>query len=114
IAVLFALIRGFRKVQETGLGSFWVDMTRVILYLMIPLCLVLSLFFVSQGVPQSLKPYDAVTLLEPVTAADGTIVTRQVVPLGAVASQVAPKQTGTNGGGVYGVNSAHPMENPTP
>ncbi|WP_331001295.1 potassium-transporting ATPase subunit KdpA [Lientehia hominis] len=139
IAVLFALIRGFIRVKTNGLGSFWVDMTRTVLYILIPLNLVISVFLVSQGVVQSLKPAETVELLEPVAVdaegnflenaeidlengvvtVDGTIVpdadiiTEQIVPLGPAASQIAIKQTGTNGGGYYGVNSAHPLENPT-
>ena len=138
IAVLFALIRGFIKVKSDGLGNFWVDMTRVILHLLIPLNLVIALCLVGGGVVQNFKSAEKVSLLEPmaVTAegniienaeidvanrtimVDGTIienakiVTEQIVPLGPAASQIAIKQTGTNGGGFYGVNSAHPLENP--
>lgn len=114
IAVLFALIRGFIRVKEQGLGNFWKDVTRVTLYILIPLCLVVSLCLVSQGVVQTFKEYETVDLLEPVTLEDGTVVTRQVVPLGPAASQIAIKQFGTNGGGFNGTNSAHPLENPTP
>lgn len=138
IAVLFALIRGFIKVKSDGLGNFWVDMTRIILHVLIPLNLVIALCLVGGGVVQNLKSSETVSLLEPmaVTAdgetienaeiditndivkVDGTIienaeiVTEQVVPLGPAASQIAIKQTGTNGGGFFGVNSAHPLENP--
>ncbi|MGI6200689.1 MAG: potassium-transporting ATPase subunit KdpA [Christensenellales bacterium] len=114
IAVLFALIRGFTKVKEHGLGSFWVDVTRVLLYVMIPLCLVLSIALISQGVPQNLKPYETVSLVEPIELEDGTVVTEQIIPMGPQASQVAVKQLGTNGGGYNGANSASPLENPTP
>ncbi len=114
IAVLFALIRGFIKVKDKGIGSFWVDLTKTVLYIMLPLCLILAIGLVSQGVPQNFSEYKEAALLEPITADDGTVVTEQAVPLGPAASQVAPKQAGTNGGGYYGVNSAHPMENPTP
>lgn len=114
IAVLFALIRGFTKVKEHGLGSFWVDVTRVLLYIMIPLCLVVSIGLISQGVPQNFKPYETVSLLEPIELEDGTVITEQVIPMGPQASQVAPKQLGTNGGGYNGVNSASALENPTP
>lgn len=114
IAVLFALIRAFMKVKEHGLGSFWTDVTRVILYIMIPLSLVVSLALVWQGVPQSFKAYDTVELVEPIVLEDGTEVTQQVIPAGPQASQVAPKQLGTNGGGFNGTNSASPLENPTP
>ncbi|MEG0107683.1 MAG: potassium-transporting ATPase subunit KdpA [Lachnospiraceae bacterium] len=112
IAVLFALIRGFVKVQKDGLGSFWVDMVRIILYILIPLSLVVSILLVSQGVVQNFKPYEEVELLEPVVLKDGTQVTKQVVPMGPGASQIAIKQLGTNGGGYFGTNAAHPLENP--
>ncbi|MEG0971691.1 MAG: potassium-transporting ATPase subunit KdpA [Lachnospiraceae bacterium] len=140
IAVLFALIRGFVQVKERGLGNFWVDMTRIVLYLLLPLNLILALLLAGGGVVQSLKPSETVALLEPVAAKkDGTlienaiidlktqtvtvdgivlpdaqIITKQFVPLGPAASQVAIKQSGTNGGGFFGVNAAHPLENPSP
>lgn len=128
IAVLFALIRGLRtRKTETsggadasatpavsGLGNFWTDATRATLYILVPLSLVLSLLLIWQGVPQNFSPYKTVALLEPLTTEDGATVTEQMVPLGPQASQVAPKQLGTNGGGYNGVNSAHPHENPTP
>ena len=128
IAVLFALIRGLRaRKTETsggadasatpavsGLGNFWADATRATLYILVPLSLVLSLLLIWQGVPQNFSPYKTVALLEPLTTEDGATVTEQMVPLGPQASQVAPKQLGTNGGGYNGVNSAHPHENPTP
>jgi len=114
IAVLFALIRGFIKVKEKGLGSFWTDVTRIILYLLIPLSLVFAIFLVSQGVVQNFSSYQTVSLVQPITLDDGTVVTEQVVPQGPAASQIAIKQLGTNGGGFFGVNSAHPFENPTP
>lgn len=139
IAVLFALIRGFIKVKSNGLGNFWVDMTKIILYILIPLNIVISIGLVSQGVVQNFKPAETVQLLEPIAidkegniienaiidkkantvSVDGKIVDgaeiieEEVIPLGPAASQVAIKQTGTNGGGFYGVNSAHPLENPT-
>lgn len=138
IAVLFALIRGFTKVKEKGLGSFWVDMTRIVVHILIPLNLVIALCLIGGGVVQSLRGADTVQLLEPVAVSadgqiledavidteagtvtvdgalvpDAEIVTEEIVPLGPAASQVAIKQTGTNGGGFYGVNSAHPLENP--
>ena len=118
IAVLFALIRGFVRVKQKGLGNFYTDVTRVILYVLVPLSLIVSVVIISQGVPQSFKQYDEVTLLEPmeVEQEDGTTVTvtKQVIPLGPAGSQIAIKQLGTNGGGFYGVNSAHPFENPNP
>lgn len=113
IAVLFALIRGFVKVQETGLGSFWTDLTRSVLYILLPLSLVVSVALVSQGVVQNFNSYDRVDLVQPITLADGTVITTEAVPQGPAASQLAIKQLGTNGGGFFGVNSAHPLENPT-
>ena len=107
IAVLFALIRGFVRVKKTGIGNFYTDMTKTVLYILIPLSMVVSLSIASQGVPQTFKQYDEVQLLEPE-------VTKAVVPLGPGASQIAIKQLGTNGGGFWGNNSAHPFENPTP
>jgi len=118
IVVLFALIRGFVRVKERGLGNFYTDMTRTVLYILIPLSVVGSLGIALQGVPQTFKQYDEVQLVEPVVVEqeDGTAaeVTKGVVPLGPAASQIAIKQLGTNGGGFWGNNSAHPFENPTP
>lgn len=119
IAVLFALIRGFIKVKSSGLGSFWVDLTRIVVHILLPLNLVISLLLVGGGVIQNLKSAETVSLVEPIAvSAEGEIVsnaqivTEQFVPMGPAASQVAIKQTGTNGGGYMGVNSAHPLENP--
>lgn len=138
IAVLFALIRGFIKVKSSGLGSFWVDLTRIVVHILLPLNLVISLLLVGGGVIQNLKSAETVSLVEPIAVSaegeiledavidldtetvtvDGEIVsnaqivTEQFVPMGPAASQVAIKQTGTNGGGYMGVNSAHPLENP--
>lgn len=113
IAVLFALIRGFVKRQAQGLGSFWVDLTRITLYVLIPLSVVVCVLLISQGVVQNFSPYQEVQLLEPIVLEDGTVVTSQVIPMGPAASQIAIKQLGTNGGGFFGVNSAFPLENPT-
>lgn len=139
IAVLFAMIRGFIKVKSTGLGSFWVDMTRIIIHILIPLNLVIALGLVGGGVIQNLKPAETVSLVEPIAISaegevienavidqekntvtvdgkiipDAEIVTDQFVPMGPAASQIAIKQSGTNGGGFMGVNSAHPLENPS-
>lgn len=138
IAVLFALIRGFIKVKTDGLGSFWVDITRIVIHILIPLNLVISLCLVGGGVIQNLKGAETVSLVEPIAVSadgeilenaeidldtntvtvdgkkieDAEIVTEQFVPMGPAASQVAIKQSGTNGGGYMGVNSAHPLENP--
>ena len=118
IAVLFALIRGFVRVKKTGIGNFYTDMTKTVLYILIPLSMALSLVIASQGVPQTFRQYDEVQMLEPVMVEneDGTAtqVTKAMVPLGPGASQIAIKQLGTNGGGFWGNNSAHPFENPTP
>lgn len=118
IAVLFAIIRAFVKVKENGLGSFWVDMTRTILYILLPLSIIFTVAINSQGVVQTFRGHEEVKLLEPINVEneDGTstIVDTQILPLGPAASQIAIKQLGTNGGGFYGLNSAHPFENPTP
>ena len=139
IAVLFAMIRGFIKVKSTGLGSFWVDMTRIIIHILLPLNLIIALCLVGGGVIQNLKPAETVSLVEPIAVSaegevienavidqekntvtvdgkiipDAEIVTDQFVPMGPAASQIAIKQSGTNGGGFMGVNSAHPLENPS-
>ncbi len=112
IAVLFALIRGFIRVKSKGIGSFWVDLTRSVVYILLPLSMVGAVLIGSQGVVQNFKAYDEVNLLEPI-ALDGELVTKQMVPLGPAASQVSIKQLGTNGGGFFGMNSAHPFENPS-
>jgi K+-transporting ATPase ATPase A chain len=118
IAVLMALIRGFARRQVAEIGNFWVDLTRGTLYVLLPMSLVLSLILVSQGVVQSFAPYKEVTLLEPLAVEtplkQTEQVTTQVIPLGPAASQIAIKQLGTNGGGFFNANSAHPLENPTP
>jgi potassium-transporting ATPase potassium-binding subunit len=108
MAVLIALIRGFARRQTMVIGNFWVDLTRGTLYILLPLSLVLALILVSQGVVQSFAPYRSVALVEPQT------VIEQTIPLGPAASQIAIKQLGTNGGGFFNANSAHPFENPTP
>lgn len=138
IAVLFAIIRGFNNIKTDKIGNFWVDLTRINIHILIPINLIISICLVAGGVVQTLKPAEKVNLVEPVAitqegeiienavididsnkvTVDGeqienaVIVTEQIVPLGPVASQVAIKQSGTNGGGFYGTNSAHPLENP--
>ncbi|WP_352417107.1 potassium-transporting ATPase subunit KdpA [Clostridium tertium] len=114
IAVLFALIRGFTRVKGKTIGNFWVDATRSIVHILMPLSIVVSLLIASQGVVQNFSAYQEVELLQPITLEDGTVITKQVLPQGPAASQIAIKQLGTNGGGFFGVNSAHPLENPTP
>jgi potassium-transporting ATPase potassium-binding subunit len=122
IVLAIVVIRGIARKETDKLGNFWVDMTRCLLWVLLPICLVGSLVFVSQGVVQNLKPYTTAQLLEPqtvqVTGADGKIttqtVTQQVIAQGPVASQEVIKEFGTNGGGFFNANSAHPFENPTP
>ncbi len=114
MACLIALIRGFTRHSANSIGNFWVDLTRSTLYILLPLSIIVSLVLVSQGVVQTLKPYRSVTLLEPVRSSNGETITQQSLALGPAASQIAIKQLGTNGGGFFNVNSAHPFENPTP
>ena len=104
LAVLVALCRGIGRKSTKTLGNFWVDMTRATLYGLLPMCLVFALFLVWQGVPQTFAHYVNAVTMQGVD---------QVIPLGPAASQIAIKQLGTNGGGFFGVNSAHPFENPT-
>lgn len=134
IAVAFALIRGFARHSVQTIGNFWADLYRATVYLLLPLSFVLALVLVSQGVIQNFSAYQEVSTLEavsyeapkldaagqPVTDAAGNAVTEtvatstQTLPMGPAASQIAIKQLGTNGGGFFNVNSAHPFENPTP
>lgn len=103
-AVLFALIRGIRSNDSADLGNFYADVTRMIAYVLLPVSIVMAVFLVSQGVPQTFQGSIAATSLEGAELS---------IPTGPVASQIAIKQLGTNGGGYYGVNSTHPLENPT-
>ena len=105
IAVLLALIRGISRKTTDNLGNFWTDLTRSILYVLLPLSILFSIVLVGQGVVQNFKTYDTVQTLQGV---------QQVIPMGPAASQIAIKQLGTNGGGFFNANSAHPFENPTP
>jgi K+-transporting ATPase ATPase A chain len=134
MSLLMAFIRGLKRQQMVVLGNFWVDLIRSILYILMPLAIVLALLLVSQGVIQNFKHYQTATLTQPVQYQaplsdpvrqpikdqqnDPTFKTslqkEQLIPMGPVASQVAIKQLGTNGGGFFNVNSAHPFENPTP
>ena len=122
IALAIALIRGVSRRESSTIGNFWVDCTRAFLWILMPLCLVLALVLVSQGVVQNLHPYTNATLVESQTIdkanPDGTTtkqtVTTQVIAQGPVASQETIKMLGTNGGGFFNANSAHPFENPTP
>ena len=104
IALAVALVRGFTRTGSGTIGNFWADLVRCTLYLLLPLCILLTLFYVWQGVPQNLDPYVAATTLE-----GG----QQTIAQGPVASQLAIKMLGTNGGGFFNANSAHPYENPT-
>lgn len=139
MAVLFAVIRGFRRERENGIGNFWVDMTRSVVYVLMPLAVAGAVLISSQGVVQSFRPYEEVQLLEPMaidsegnildgavidedkgtvtldgkTIENAVIVKKGMVPLGPAASQIAIKQIGSNGGGFFGQNAAHPFENPT-
>jgi K+-transporting ATPase ATPase A chain len=109
MAVLIALIRGLSRHSTNKLGSFWVDLTRSILYILLPLSIILAVLLVSQGVVQS---FQANIISQTIDQTSGVV--SQSLPLGPAASQVAIKQLGTNGGGFFNVNSAHPFENPTP
>ena len=130
IVLAISFIRGIARRQKETIGNFWVDLTRVTLWVLLPICLIGALLLVSQGVVQNLRPYDKVTLLEPQQVphlgpdgkpamdANGKpaidTVTEQTIAQGPVASQEVIKQFGTNGGGFFNANSAHPFENPTP
>ncbi|MEO8505873.1 MAG: potassium-transporting ATPase subunit KdpA [Acidobacteriota bacterium] len=114
MACLVALIRAFARRQVNTIGNFWVDMFRSTLYILLPLSLILALALVGQGVVQTMRPYTHAQLLEATVDGDGKPVTEQVIAVGPAASQIAIKQLGTNGGGFFNVNSAHPFENPTP
>ncbi|HTE16478.1 MAG TPA: potassium-transporting ATPase subunit KdpA, partial [Burkholderiales bacterium] len=135
MAVLIALARGFARKQAKGIGNFWVDMTRSTIYILLPLSLILACVLVTQGVVQTFQPYKTVELVQqplefeqPKNGPDGKALSdkdgkpvmekattkEQIIPLGPAASQIAIKQLGTNGGGFFNANSAHPFENPTP
>jgi K+-transporting ATPase ATPase A chain len=114
MAVLVALIRGLLRQSAQAIGNFWVDLTRTILYILLPLSLALSLLLVSQGVVQTFQAAQTAPLLQPTADTSGNLVTEQVLAVGPAASQIAIKQLGTNGGGFFNTNSAHPFENPTP
>lgn len=114
MATLVAFIRGFTRHTAQTIGNFWADLTRTVLYILLPLSLVVAVVLVSQGVVQTFDPYQTINLVQPTTADDGTTITQQVLAVGPAASQIAIKQLGTNGGGFFNVNAAHPFENPTP
>jgi potassium-transporting ATPase potassium-binding subunit len=134
MATLAAFVRGFIRVKSGGIGNFWTDLVRGTLYILLPLSIVGAVFLVSQGVVQTFEPYKTVQLVQPVdydnpkldaagqplkdekgnAVTEPAKATEQTIPLGPAASQVIIKQLGTNGGGFFNVNSAHPLENPTP
>jgi K+-transporting ATPase ATPase A chain len=122
ISVAIAFIRGIAQKEQDTIGNFWVDVVRATLWVLLPISIVGALFLVSQGVVQNLKPYDKVAVIDPqtvtTTGSDGkpqtTVVSEQTIAQGPVASQEIIKQFGTNGGGFFNANSAHPFENPTP
>jgi K+-transporting ATPase ATPase A chain len=114
LAVSAAFARGVSRRSPAGLGNFWVDLTRSVLYVLLPIAAISALVLVSQGVVQTFGPYVTAHLVDPQRAADGAVLTEQTIALGPAASQVAIKQLGTNGGGFFNANSAHPFENPTP
>ena len=122
MALAIAIIRGVARRESNTLGNFWVDLTRATLRILLPICIVYGLVLVSQGVTQNFRPYDSVKVLEPqkvtTTGSDGKqatqTITTQTIAQGPVASQEAIKMLGTNGGGFFNANSAHPFENPTP
>jgi potassium-transporting ATPase potassium-binding subunit len=113
MAVLVALIRSFTRKTTSTIGSFWVDLVRSTLYILLPLSFVIALVLVWQGVVQTFHAYPTALLLQATKDADGKAVTDQLLALGPAASQIAIKQLGTNGGGFFNANSAHPFENPT-
>ncbi len=134
LAVVIAMIRGFARHSAQTIGNFWVDCTRTVIYILLPLALLIAVFFMGQGVIQNFDAYKTVTLTEPITytqpkvdAAGAPVLdaagaavqetlttTTQILPMGPVASQESIKMVGTNGGGFFNANSAHPYENPTP
>ncbi len=114
MAVLIAMIRGFARRNSETIGNFWVDMTRSTLYILLPLSILWAVLLMSQGVVQTYSSYPKAVLIEPGKDADGKMITEQTLAVGPAASQIAIKQLGTNGGGFFNANSAHPFENPTP
>ncbi len=114
MAVLVAFIRGFTRHTMNSIGNFWVDLVRGTLYILLPLSFGLAVVLVSQGVVQTFSASQEIKLLEPVVDSESNTITTQTIAVGPAASQIAIKQLGTNGGGFFNVNSAHPLENPTP
>jgi K+-transporting ATPase ATPase A chain len=114
MAIVIVLIRGFNRRRSVTIGNFWVDLTRSILYILLPLSLIAAILLVSQGLIQNFSPYKTVPLLQASQNGQGLTVESASIPMGPVASQEAIKELGTNGGGFFNANSAHPFENPTP
>ena len=112
IAIFVAVTRAFVRHGNNTLGNFWVDLTRSVLYILLPISIILSFIFVSQGVVQTFAPSVEVSLLQPFTSPSGTLISSQTISLGPVASQLAIKHLGTNGGGFFNANASHPFENP--
>jgi K+-transporting ATPase ATPase A chain len=113
ISVVVAMIRGFTRRHADGIGNFWVDVTRTTLYILIPFSIAFALYLVFAGIPDTFHATASAHLLQSIHAADGSVVDHQTFALGPVASQIAIKMLGTNGGGYYNANAAHPYENPT-
>lgn len=114
MATLAAFIRGFVRQSSGTIGNFWTDLVRSTIYVLLPLSVLLSIVIVSQGVLQNFDKYKVISLIQPVMDFNGQPTSEQILPMGPAASQIAIKQLGTNGGGFFNVNSAHPYENPTP
>jgi K+-transporting ATPase ATPase A chain len=112
ITIMIAFIRSLARHSASTLGNFWVDLTRSVLYILLPLSIVLSLILVSQGVVQTFSTSVSATLTQPIVDSNNQTVTQQVIAVGPVASQIAIKHLGTNGGGFFNANSAHPFESP--
>jgi len=114
MCIAIALIRGFTRHTSRTIGNFWQDMTKSVLYILLPIAIIAALLLVSQGVIQNFDPYTNSSLLQSFQTPDGRSINNQTLPMGPVASQEAIKEFGTNGGGFFNANSAHPFENPTP
>ena len=114
MCIAIALIRGFTRHTSQTIGNFWQDMTKSVLYILLPISIIAALLLVSQGVIQNFDPYTNSSLLQSFQTRDGQNINNQMLPMGPVASQEAIKEFGTNGGGFFNANSAHPFENPTP
>ncbi|MCZ7395137.1 MAG: potassium-transporting ATPase subunit KdpA [Candidatus Methanoperedens sp.] len=114
LCIALALIRGFTRHTSQTIGNFWQDMTKSVLYILLPIAIIAALLLVSQGVIQNFDPYANSTLVQSFQTPDGQNISNQMLPMGPIASQEAIKELGTNGGGPFNANSAHPFENPNP